>query len=128
MINSESDMAIRKPTNPFQGRWRITWMDQWDVEDESEELKPFIEFEHSDTGQFQFGCVHGQMDCRLTQRDGQPAVEFTWDGNDETERVVGRGWAVLDDEKLNGMIFCHLGDESGFTARRVGKNSAPKRR
>ena len=116
-------MAKRKPANPFQGRWVIEHMDQWDVEGESEELQPFIEFERSDTGQFQFGCVEGQVDCRLTQRDGQPAVEFTWDGNDETEHVFGRGWAVVEEDELNGMIFFHLGDESGFTARRVEKNS-----
>ena len=94
-------------------------MDQWDVDEESEELQPFIEFEGSDTGQFQFGCVCGQMDCRATQRDGQPAVEFTWDGNDETEHVYGRGWAILNGDELNGMIFFHLGDESGFSASKV---------
>ena len=102
-------------------------MTAWDVEETVEELQPFIEFERSDTGQFQFGCVHGQMDCRVTQRDGQPAVEFSWDGNDETEHVFGRGWATLDGDELNGMIFFHLGDESGFTARRAGKKSGRKR-
>jgi hypothetical protein len=63
------------------------------------------------------------MDCRVTHRDGQPAVEFSWDGNDETEQVFGRGWAVLDDDGLNGMIFFHLGDETSFTARRDPKEA-----
>ena len=128
MISSESDMAKRKSANPFQGRWMIEQMDQWDVEEESEELQPSIEFERSDTGQFQFGCVYGEMDCRVTQRDGQPAVEFTWDGNDETEHVFGRGWAMLDSDQLNRMIFFHQGDESGFTARREAKKIGRKRR
>jgi len=44
-------MAKHKAANPFLGRWRIEHMDQWDVEEESEELQPFIEFERSDTGQ-----------------------------------------------------------------------------
>lgn len=109
-------MTKRKSANPILGRWLIKEMDQWDVEDESEELQPFIEFERSNTGQFQFACVSGQMDCRFTQRDGLPAVEFTWDGNDESERVFGRGWTVLNGDQLSGMIFFHLGDESGFTA------------
>jgi hypothetical protein len=56
------------------------------------------------------------MDCQFTQRDGLPAIEFTWDGNDESEHVFGRGWAVLNGDQLKGMIFFHLGDESGFTA------------
>ncbi len=109
-------MAKRKSANPFLGRWLIEEMDQWDVGDKSEELQPFIEFKRSNTGQFQFGCVFGEMDCQFTQRDGPPAVEFTWDGNDESEHVFGRGWAVLNGDKLSGMIFFHLGDESGFTA------------
>ncbi len=113
-------MAKRKSPNPFQGRWVIENMDQWDVDEETEDLQPFIEFERSDTGQFQFAFINGQMDCRLTQRDEQPAIEFTWDGNDETEHVFGRGWAMIEGDELCGMIFFHLGDESGFTAQRVG--------
>ena len=121
-------MAKRKPANPFQGRWIIEQMDQWEIEEESEELQPFIEFERNDTGQFQSGCVSGQMDCRLTQRDGQPAIEFTWDGNDETEHIFRRGWAILNGGELKGMIFFHVGDESGFTARQDAKNSGRKGR
>jgi hypothetical protein len=56
-------MAKRKAGNPFLGRWLIEEMDQWDVEDESEELPPFIEFERGNTGLFQFACVHGEMNC-----------------------------------------------------------------
>ena len=120
-------MAKRKPVNPFHGRWTIEQMDQWDVEDESEELEPFMEFDRNDSGQFQFGCVYGEMDCRLSLRDGRTAVEFSWDGNDETEHVFGRGWAVLEGERLNGMVFFHLGDESGFTARRDVKKRGKRR-
>jgi hypothetical protein len=120
-------MSKRTPKNAFQGRWTIEQMDQWDVEDECEELEPFIEFESNDSGQFQFACVYGQMDCRLTQRGGEAAVEFSWDGNDETEHVFGRGWAVLEGERLNGMIFFHLGDESGFVARRDVKKRVKRR-
>jgi hypothetical protein len=38
-------------------------------------------------GEFQFGYVHGWLDCRLTARYGASAVEWTWDGNDEMARV-----------------------------------------
>ncbi len=108
-----------KRESPFQGHWLIEQMDQWDVEGESEELQPFIEFERNDTGQFQFGCVYGEMDYRLGQRDGKPSIEFSWDGHDEHEQVFGRGWAVLDGDEMNGMILFHHGDESGFVANRV---------
>jgi hypothetical protein len=121
-------MAKRKTANPFQGRWLIEEMDQWDVEEEPEELQPFIEFERDNTGQFQFGCVYGEIDCRLGQRDGKPAVEFSWEGHYEDEQVLGRGWAVLDGDELHGMVFFHLGDESGFTARRVEEKPKRKRK
>lgn len=122
------DMAKRKTANPFLGCWLIEHMDQWDVGEESEESQPFIEFERNDTGEFLFGCVHGQMDCLFTQRDGVPAVDFSWEGNDESEQVFGRGWALLGENELKGMIFFHLGDESGFTARPSGKKSDRKQR
>ena len=115
-----------KAENSFQGRWLIERMDQWDVDEESEELQPFIEFERGDTGQFQFGCVHGQMDCQIAQREGKPAVEFSWGGNDECEHVFGRGWAIVDGDELDGMIFFHMGDESGFKAKRADQK--PKRK
>ena len=46
-------------------------MTAWDVEETVEELQPFIEFERNEGGQFQFGCVYGEMDCRFTERDGK---------------------------------------------------------
>ena len=33
--------------------------------------------------------------------------------------VQGRGWAVLEGDRLNGMIFIHQGDESEFEATRA---------
>jgi hypothetical protein len=41
--------------------------------------------------EFHFSHVHGQMDCHLTTRDGEPAVEWSWDGNDERDEAQGRG-------------------------------------
>ena len=94
-------------------------MTAWDVEETVEELQPFIEFEGNDAGQFQFGCVYGEMDYRLGQRADKPAVEFSWEGHDEDEQVFGRGWAVLEGDQLEGMIFFHQGDESDFVADRA---------
>ena len=75
--------------------------------------------------------VHGQMDCRLTTRDGEPAVEWTWDGNDEMDPAQGRGWAVVRGGELHGMIFFHGGDDSEFVARKAvrppPKSKKPKR-
>jgi hypothetical protein len=113
-------MAKRKAESPFTGRWRIVSTSAWENAYLDEEEPASIEFNANGRGEFHFGYVHGIMDCRLTTRDGQPAVEWTWEGNDEMDRASGRGWAVLKGDELHGMIFLQQGDESEFVARRPG--------
>jgi hypothetical protein len=35
------------------------------------------------------------MDYCMTTLDGEPAVEWTWGGNDAMDPTQGRGWALL---------------------------------
>jgi hypothetical protein len=105
--------------NPFTGRWRIVSMSAWEDDYLDEEVEAFIEFNDRGWGSFHFGNVQGQMDCRQTTRDGEPAVEWSWDGNAEMDAAQGRGWAVLRDDELHGMIFFHGGDDSEFVAKRT---------
>lgn len=113
-------MPRQKKTVPaLLGRWRITDMEMWDTEYIDMEVRAFIEFEPDRMGHFQFGLVRGYMDCHPTERDGRPAVEWSWEGNDECDPAMGRGWAVLETEKtLVGRIFIHQGDSSSFRAKR----------
>jgi hypothetical protein len=111
-----------KPKSPFLGRWHIVSMSNWDEDDFNEEVQAYIAFEPDQRGEFQFGYVRGILDYREGQRDGEPAVEWTWDGNDEMDPAQGRGWAVLEDDELHGMIFIHLGDESDFDAERASQS------
>ena len=103
-------------------------MSPWDVDYLNEEGQAFIEFDVYGSGKFHFGYVHGQMDCRQTTRDDEPAVEWTWDGNDEMDPAQGRGWAVLKGDEMQGMIFFHQGDESEFVAERVTQKKAGERK
>jgi hypothetical protein len=104
---------MKKPA----GRWRIVGMEMWD-RDAIDLVRPgFIQFANDGTGQFGFIAVDGWMDCRWTERDSRPFVEFSWDGSDEGDRVSGRGWAILaEDGALSGRLFIHMGDDSGFCA------------
>ena len=111
--------AKKQPESPFVGRWHIESMDQWDEDFINAEVRGFIEFDAQGGGEFQFGYVRGGMKCRLTTRDGEPAVAWTWDGNDEMDPAQGRGWAVLQGDELHGRIFFHQGDDSGFVAKRA---------
>jgi hypothetical protein len=114
-----------KPGSPFLGRWRIVSMSEWDEEYINEGVPAFIEFGEHQGGEFQFAYVWGQLDHRITTRDGEPAVEWSWDGNDDQDALSGRGWAVLKGDALHGMIFIHSGDDSEFEAERA---EAPGRR
>ena len=59
------------------------------------------------------------MDIRSVERNGEPAIEFSWDGNDEYDPATGRGWATIDgDGSLSGRIYVHNGDDSAFRAVR----------
>ena len=115
-----------KPSSPFTGRWRIVSMSAWEQDYIDEEEEGYIEFDEKGQGEFHFGYVHGNLDCRLTTRDGEPAVEWSWDGNDEMDPAQGRGWAVVKGDEIHGMIFFHGGDDSEFVAKKkAGKK--PKR-
>jgi hypothetical protein len=89
----------------------------------------FIEFDSDQAGRFGFIAVQGWMDCRGGIRDGRACVEFTWEGSDEGDHVSGRGWAALaDDGTLDGHLFFHLGDDSGFHAVRAEPQPASTKR
>jgi len=102
----------------FQGKWRIVEMELWDQDFICLEGPGYIRFERDGMGDFHFGAVHGWTDCRYRKRDGKDAVEFSWEGNEESNPVCGRGWVVLEGDRLHGRLFFHQGDDSGFVAER----------
>jgi hypothetical protein len=119
----------RQPSQ-ISGRWRIIEIAEFDEDYLNEEEQAFIRFDKGGRGEFHFGYVHGHMDCRSTLRDGKPAVEWSWDGNDEHHPAAGRGVAELrDDGTLTGKIFFHDGDDYGFRAeKRPDRIAKPKRK
>jgi hypothetical protein len=114
-------------TSVFTGRWRIVSMSAWDKEFIEEEEEGYFEFDQTNNGQFHFGYVHGQMNWRLTTQDGDAAVEWTWDGNDEMDPAQGRGWAVMKGDELHGMIFIYSGDDSDFVAKKADSRKKAKK-
>lgn len=106
------------------GRWRIVAMELWDADAVDLVGPGFIEFGQDRLGRLGFIAVEGQVDWREVVRDGRPGVEFTWEGGDDGDHVTGRGWAVLTGaDTLEGRIFFHLGDDSGFQAVREPASS-----
>jgi hypothetical protein len=79
-------------------------MSTWDESYFNEEVQAFIEFKEDTLGEFQFGYVRGELDDQEGQRDGEPAVEWSWEGSDGADGrpMAGRGWAVLRGDELHG--------------------------
>jgi len=100
----------------FIGAWRIVEMEAWDQEYVDMEVPGHFTFEKDGLGNFHFGAVEGEMDCRIAPFDGRDRIEFSWEGQDEMDSVSGRGWAVIENGELCGRIFFHLGEESMFRA------------
>lgn len=96
-------------------------MSNWDEDYLNAEVQAFIEFDGKGGGSFQFGYVRGIIDSRESLRDGQPWAEFSWEGDDGADGtpLAGRGWTILQDGELSGMILIHQGDESEFEATRA---------
>lgn len=102
------------------GRWRIVDMELWDRDAVDLVAPAFIEFQPDATGSFGFVAVQAGLDWRMAPREGRAGVEFSWEGFDEGDPASGRGWATLEpDSGLRGHLYFHLGDHSGFHARRL---------
>jgi hypothetical protein len=121
-------MASKKGASAFRGLWHIVSLTGWDEELLDGEVRAFIEFEPNGLGAVEFAYVRATLDYRLAEREGRPAVEFSWSGVADAAPVCGRGWAVRDGAELHGMMFFHLGDEYGFGAQRAKAQPRPKRK
>lgn len=111
--------AEAEARRPFLGRWRITEMELWTAEDLDLLGPAHLTLERDGLGAMGFIAIEAGLDYRVIQRDGRPAVEFSFEGSDEGDRISGRGWAVLEGDELRGRIFIHQGDDSSFAARRI---------
>ena len=116
------------PESPFEGRWHIVSVTEFDEDCINLEGQGFIELDASDGGKFQFGYWRGDMDCRLTKRDDEPAVEWSWEGFEEMEPEGGSGWAVLKGDELHGVIAFNDGEEYGFVAKRAAAPKSSRRK
>lgn len=100
----------------FVGKWIIVEMEAWNQEFVNMEGLGHFTFSKDGTGHFRFGLVRGEMDCRTENASGKVRVEFSWEGNDELDPALGRGWAWIENKELLGRIFFHRGDDSAFRA------------
>jgi hypothetical protein len=109
-----------KPISPrLIGTWRIVSMEVWG-QAAVDLCGPGLELDAEGGGQMRFVAVEAWLDCEPKQLEGQPAVEFSWQGTDDGDPCSGRGWVRLspDENVVEGWFQFHLGDTSAFRASR----------
>ena len=111
-------MPKKSTKNVFVGNWTIVAMGDLDADYFNDPDGAFIEFTNNRSGNFGYNFTSGQMDCRLTTRDAEQAIEWSWHGQAGGQPVHGRGWAVLTGKELHGMILFHGGHDQPFIAIR----------
>lgn len=109
---------MKKAEKAVVGIWRITDMEVWDSDYFDMEVPAHITIRNDLTGSFQFGFVLGDLDVRVGLVGQIVRAEFSWSGSDDSDPMSGRGWLEVAGDQVQGRIFFHLGDESGFTAVR----------
>ena len=109
------------------GTWRIVETELWDVDDLDLIEPAHLTLEPNGHGRLGLLAIEAILDYRVVQREGLPAIEFSFEGFDEGDRMSGRGWAICEGARLRGRLFFHQGDDSAFTARRGTGVAAPSR-
>ena len=91
-----------KITREFTGVWRITEMSGWDRDYIDLVAPGHLTVERDATGSFAFGAVEASIDCRPEGVGGQERLAFSFVGWDEGDEVIGRGWAAVDGNQMEG--------------------------
>jgi len=105
----------------FRGTWQITSTDVWGDDALGDLGPPILSFGPGRRGELRFLAITASVDYRVATRDGEPIAEFSWEGDDDGQRISGRGWARAIPRGLAGRILIHEGDESDFVAKRLAK-------
>jgi hypothetical protein len=77
----------------FIGYWRTTHIETWAQDSVGVVVPGFIEFKPEEDhlmGTFPFGTVSGWLDCRLRDIDAATFIEWSWQGQSDTDPGNGR--------------------------------------
>jgi hypothetical protein len=103
----------------FLGRWRIVDLMGWDDEEDTDGGPSNLTLKADFEGSFSMGAVRGDIDATYDHDDGEPLMEFCWQGFDEFGTASGRGWAVLvGPARLVGEVYIFKGGRAEFAAER----------
>ena len=116
---SESEDQAKEEHMELAGTWHIFEMEMWGKAYFNMEVQAYMEINPDGSGKFQFGLVSGYMDGEIVNDEKIERLDFTWEGNDESDPAFGSGWVRMKEKDLvEGRIKLHTGDASTFSARR----------
>jgi hypothetical protein len=107
------------------GNWRIIETGLWDCEALDLVAPAMLSLKPKGVGYLAFIAIEAQLEYRGVVRDGKPGIEFSFQGFDEGDEVIGWGWAILQKEQLQGHLYFHQGDDSSFVAQRESQRASP---
>lgn len=110
---------MKKENAAYLGKWRLIEMELWDQDFIDLVTPGYFSFAEDGLGYFQFGAVEGQLDYLVEKIGNVERLEFSWEGSDDNDSALGRGWANITNNFLEGRFYFHLGDNSWFKAKRI---------
>lgn len=106
--------------NKITGKWKITEMEEWDLDFIDAQGSGYFEFTPNGQGAFAFGYVEGDIKFKSSRKNKKNRIDYSWSGQDEMDEASGRGWfELINDDKIYGEIYFHQGDESWVKAKRI---------
>lgn len=102
----------------YVGTWQITHMSTWDMDFVDLDSPGHITIKKNRGGQFCFGAVQAEIDCRVEKLGDKEQLGFSFTGWDEDNEMSGRGTASVDGKKMSGWFGFHQGDDSTFEAEK----------
>ena len=102
------------------GSWHITEIKGFDSDYVNLCGPAKIKISTRGTGSINFGAVEAELDCKMDEMD-ERILRFSFEGEDEGDPFIGRGYCFIEDNEMIGRLFRHYGDEFGFKAKRLKK-------
>jgi len=79
----------------------------------------YFSFGKDELGYFQFGAVEGRIHYKIEKLRKIERLDFSWEGANDDDSTLGRGWAVISGDHLEGRFYFYLGDNSWFKANKI---------
>ncbi len=122
VVSMEIANATHAVKRKFIGRWHILNTSEWDYDYLSMLDRPEIDISSGGYGTIRFGAFNATLDAMKDELRPDDVMQFSFAGSDEGDDVFGRGFAVIESDRMVGRIAFHRGMVSNFEAEKLTKD------